>query len=163
MLCLDFDGVLTSNDVWISEASGIRGAEMVRCWRGDGIGLRQLQENGTDVYVISGECNPVVGYRCTKLGVSWAQNEKARGDFCKLPILEARLKLRGWSLAEVAYIGNDVNDADCLRSVGLPIVVADAHPDVLPLARYITSARGGYGAVREVCDLIVKVKRGKPV
>jgi YrbI family 3-deoxy-D-manno-octulosonate 8-phosphate phosphatase len=60
----------------------------------------------------------------------------------------------GISLDEVAFIGNDVNDLVCLTKVGLPIVVNDAHPDVIPLAGYRTNACGGYGAVREVCDLI---------
>jgi 3-deoxy-D-manno-octulosonate 8-phosphate phosphatase KdsC-like HAD superfamily phosphatase len=52
----------------------------------------------------------------------------------------------------VAYVGNDVNDAGCLRVVGIPIVVQDAHPDVVPLARYRTRTAGGFGAVREVCE-----------
>jgi YrbI family 3-deoxy-D-manno-octulosonate 8-phosphate phosphatase len=62
----------------------------------------------------------------------------------------------GISLAEVAFVGNDVNDRACLTCVGMPIVVQDAHPDVLPLARYRTQRPGGCGAVREVCDLFAK-------
>ena len=52
------------------------------------------------------------------------------------------------------YIGNDVNDLECLEVVGVPVVVADAHSDVLSAAKYVTEAVGGKGAVREVCDLI---------
>ena len=63
----------------------------------------------------------------------------------------------GLSLAQSAFVGNDENDAGCLRQVALPIVVRDAHPSVTPLARYQTEARGGYGAVREVCDLFERV------
>jgi 3-deoxy-D-manno-octulosonate 8-phosphate phosphatase (KDO 8-P phosphatase) len=59
----------------------------------------------------------------------------------------------GASLAEIAFVGNDINDLPCLTCVGLPIVVNDAHPDVRSLARYRTKAPGGHGAVREVCDL----------
>jgi YrbI family 3-deoxy-D-manno-octulosonate 8-phosphate phosphatase len=62
----------------------------------------------------------------------------------------------GYTLPQCAFVGNDVNDAPCLRVVGLPIVVQDAHADVLPLARYRTATRGGYGAVREVCDWFVR-------
>ncbi len=58
----------------------------------------------------------------------------------------------GIATADIAYVGNDINDAPCLRLVGMPIVVADAHADVMPLARYRTAAQGGRGAVREVCD-----------
>jgi YrbI family 3-deoxy-D-manno-octulosonate 8-phosphate phosphatase len=57
------------------------------------------------------------------------------------------------SLHQAAFVGNDVNDEPCLSSVALPIVVRDAHPDVRHHARYVTRARGGYGAVREICDL----------
>jgi len=57
-------------------------------------------------------------------------------------------------------VGNDVNDLSCLRAVGLPIVVADAHPDVVSYALYQTKAKGGRGAVREVCDLIERSKNG---
>jgi YrbI family 3-deoxy-D-manno-octulosonate 8-phosphate phosphatase len=59
----------------------------------------------------------------------------------------------GIPLDEVAYVGNDINDEACLKCVGLPIVVQDAHPDVLPLARFQTRRPGGRGAVREICDL----------
>ena len=58
--------------------------------------------------------------------------------------------------AAVVYLGNDVNDIPCLTKVGFPVVVADAHSAVLPHARLVLKRRGGYGAVRELCDLIVE-------
>jgi YrbI family 3-deoxy-D-manno-octulosonate 8-phosphate phosphatase len=63
----------------------------------------------------------------------------------------------GISLTEIAFVGNDINDLSCLTSVGLPIVVKDAHPEVIPLAAYRTRNCGGHGAVREICDLFEQV------
>jgi 3-deoxy-D-manno-octulosonate 8-phosphate phosphatase (KDO 8-P phosphatase) len=62
-------------------------------------------------------------------------------------------------MRETAFVGNDINDLACLEAVGLPIVVADAHEDVIPHAMYRTKTPGGHGAVREVCDLIEAVQR----
>jgi YrbI family 3-deoxy-D-manno-octulosonate 8-phosphate phosphatase len=64
----------------------------------------------------------------------------------------------GVRLQDVAFVGNDINDLGCLEAVGLPIVVQDAHHDVLAVAAYRTIARGGRGAVREVCDAIVTAR-----
>ena len=64
-------------------------------------------------------------------------------------------------IENVAYVGNDIRDIPCLRQVGLPIVVCDAHPDVLPYARYRTTRSGGDGAVREICDLFDIIIRNK--
>ena len=66
----------------------------------------------------------------------------------------------GISLERVAYVGNDINDIECLRIVGLPVCVADAWPSVKEISRVVTKAKGGYGAVREFCDFIADVKKG---
>jgi 3-deoxy-D-manno-octulosonate 8-phosphate phosphatase (KDO 8-P phosphatase) len=65
----------------------------------------------------------------------------------------------GVPLAEIAYVGNDINDALCFSAVGVAIAVRNAHPDVLAGARYRTETAGGYGAVREVCDCIDRAHR----
>ena len=64
-------------------------------------------------------------------------------------------------MSETAFVGNDINDSDCLKNAGMPIVVKDSHEDVLPFALYITKKDGGKGAVREICDLIEKVKKAE--
>jgi len=124
----------------------------VRCYRGDGIGLRKLEKAGIGAIVISTETNPVVAARSRKLGIRCLQ-----GCADKRSALQAIVEEEGLSWAQVAFVGNDVNDLPCLTSVGLPIVVGDAHPDVIPHARYRTQARGGHGAVREVCDLFERM------
>jgi 3-deoxy-D-manno-octulosonate 8-phosphate phosphatase (KDO 8-P phosphatase) len=144
LVAFDFDGVFTDNMVYVFED----GSEAVRCFRSDGIGLQKLKQLGIETVIISTESNPVVSARAAKLRIRCFQNCED-----KRHTLESFAKERGISLAEIAFIGNDINDCPCLRCVGLPIVVQDAHPDVIPLAIYRTRNRGGHGAVREVCDL----------
>lgn len=144
LVAFDFDGVFTDNMVYVFED----GSEAVRCFRGDGIGLRRLERAGIETIVISSEPNPVVSARSRKLGIRCVQ-----GCEDKRVVLEEVAGKRGLSLTQLAFVGNDVNDLPCLTRVGLPIVVRDAHPDVVPQARYQTRAKGGHGAVREVCDL----------
>lgn len=146
LVAFDFDGVFTDNTVLVAED----GTEHVRCWRGDGIGLRLLEGLGVQTVVISTEENPVVAARCRKLQIRCHYGVRD-----KRAALQAILAEVGLTLEQAAFVGNDVNDRDCLAAVGLPIVVRDAHPAVLPLARLRTVAQGGYGAVREVCDLFV--------
>jgi len=146
----DFDGVFTDNRVWTNE----RGEESVACWRGDGMGLRRLDEVGVDYLILSTETNEVVGARARKIGSACVQ---AVED--KVPVLRDEAARRGVSLAETAYVGNDANDAGCLEVVGLPVVPADAWPEVVPLAGLVLERRGGYGCVREFCDAVWNAKR----
>jgi YrbI family 3-deoxy-D-manno-octulosonate 8-phosphate phosphatase len=144
LVVFDFDGVFTDNAVYASQD----GSESVRCWRGDGLGLRILEQLRISPLVLSTEENPVVLHRCRKLKVRCIH---ACPD--KVITLTQVAAEMGLAFSQVAYLGNDINDEGCLDKVGLPMVVADAHPDVIHLAKYRTQLRGGYGAVREVCDL----------
>jgi len=149
LVAFDFDGVFTDNGVWIFE----NGREAVRCSRADGLGLRKLEQIGIEPIIISTEVNPVVAARSKKLRVFCQQ-----GCEQKVGVLEQLLADRQVALSEAAFVGNDINDLECLERVALPIVVQDAHPDVIHLAAYRTAARGGHGAVREVCDLIARLR-----
>jgi len=145
MVVFDFDGVFTDNTVWVDAM----GNESVRCWRSDGLGLQKLKRLAIPVWVLSTESNRVVSKRCEKLGIPCRQGLESKES--ELEKLCAEL---GVAHGDVVYVGNDINDAGCLKMVGMPIVVNDAHPDVLPLARYRTAKPGGFGAVREVCDWV---------
>ena len=149
LLVLDFDGVLTDNTVTVTSD----GVESVTCWRGDGIGTAALMAAGVPVIVLSKERDPVVRVRCDKLGLECHQ-----GVDDKAPALVALLADCGIDAADVAYVGTDSNVLGCLGLVGLSIVVADAHPGVGAAAAYVTSAPGGRGAVREVCDRILAAR-----
>lgn len=147
LVAFDFDGVFTDNMVYVFE----NGSEAVRCFRSDGIGLKKLKQAGIETVIISTEANPVVSARAHKLKIRCFQNCED-----KRKILESLAQEMNISLADIAFVGNDINDRPCLTCVGLPIVVQDAHPDVLSLALYRTKTRGGHGAVREVCDLFAQ-------
>ena len=143
----DFDGVFTDDAVYVSQ----EGVELVRCWRGDGLGLRKLDALGIRSAILSTEVNPVVGIRARKLRIECFQgleNKRSRLDAIALDL--------GVSLESCAYVGNDINDQLCFAGVGLPIAVRNAHADVLGCVRYQTEAQGGHGAVREVCDAIAR-------
>lgn len=147
LLVLDFDGVLTDNRVLVSQD----GIESVVCNRGDGLGIEQLRQAGIPVVVISKETNAVVSARCQKLGIPCFQNATD-----KLTILKQVAREHNVDLDKVAYVGNDVNDIDCIEAVGVGVAVADAHPKVIAVADIVTQAAGGSGAVREICDLILE-------
>ena len=150
LVVFDFDGVFSDNRVWTNE----RGEESVACWRGDAFGLRRLEEVGVDHFILSMEVNAAVGARARKIRATCIQ-----GIEDKPPVLREEAAIRGVSLAETAYVGNDINDAGCLELVGLPVVPADAWPEVVPLARIVLERRGGYGCVREFCDMIWSAQR----
>ncbi len=152
LVAFDFDGVFTDNMVYVFE----NGTEAVRCFRGDGIGLQKLERTGIRTVIISTETNTVVAVRSHKLGIRCEH-----GCEDKLATLESVVQEMSFSLEQVAFVGNDINDLPCLKSVGLPIVVQDAHPDVIPYARYQTRTKGGHGAVREICDLFERVLTSK--
>ena len=147
LVAFDFDGVFTDNMVYVFED----GSEAVRCFRSDGIGLQKLTRMGIETVIISTESNPVVSARARKLKIQCVQDCED-----KRAVLEDIAQRKGISLGEVAFVGNDINDLQCLTCVALPIVVQDAHPDVVPVALYQTKCPGGHGAVREVCDLFEK-------
>jgi len=146
----DFDGVFTDNRVWVNE----QGEEALAFSRSDGLGLRRLDEVGVRYLILSMEQNPIVGARAQKLRAKCVQ-----GIADKLPVLREHVAVAGVSLEATAYIGNDVNDSDCLRAVGCPVVPADAWPEVKPLARWVLSRAGGSGCVREFCDGVWQAQR----
>jgi len=146
LLVLDFDGVLTDNRVLVSED----GSESVYCSREDGWGIGKLTKAGVDAMILSTERNRVVGARARKLQIECVQD-------CpnKLKALQEIARQRGLSPKEIAYVGNDENDLECMRWVGLPIAVADANEAAKNIARWVVPRNGGQGAVRMVCDYLV--------
>lgn len=142
----DFDGVFTDNTVVVDQ----NGVESVRCWRSDGLGLARLHELGLKTLIISTEVNPVVSVRAKKLKTDCIQ-----GVEDKAAAIAEWSASTGIPLSSIAFVGNDINDIPVLKEVGLPIAVEDAYEEIFPFIKYRTSKPGGYGAVREVCDLIV--------
>ncbi len=149
LLVFDFDGVMTDDRVLVDQD----GKEAVFCSRSDGMGIERLRRDGLAMAVLSKETNPVVAARCRKL-----QLECHQGFDDKLPHLLALAEARGLSNAEVAFMGNDVNDLECMRWAGVSIAPADARPEALALARLRTERPGGLGAVREICDRMLAAR-----
>lgn len=146
LIVLDFDGVLTDNRVWVDQ----NGIERVAAHRGDGMGISRLKKAGFEVIVLSTETNPVVAARCEKLKIEVHQGIDDKGT-----ALKDLLKEKKVNPEHVIYVGNDVNDLPCFPLVGCAVAVADAHADILPHADLILSTKGGFGAVRELSDLIL--------
>lgn len=145
-LVMDFDGVLTDNHVTVDQ----HGVESVVCSRSDGFGLELLRKAGVPQLVISKERNPVVAARCNKLQIPCLQ-----GIDDKLTALQAWANERQLASRELVFVGNDVNDLECLQWVGCAVAVRDSHPDVLRAAHLVLEHDGGKGAIRELCELIL--------
>ena len=148
-VAFDFDGVFTDNAVWVSET----GQELVRCSRRDGFGLASLRRLGIGLAVVSTEVNPVVGQRCRKLQVDCIQACTDKAAAVRRIVTEL-----GLDLEQAAFVGDDINDLPALELVGLPVIVADAHPTLKRPGYLQTTRPGGHGAVRELCDLIGEIR-----
>lgn len=148
LLVLDFDGVLTDNKVYTDS----EGKEMVRCDKYDSTGISALKKIGFPVIILSRDRGGVVGARAKKMRLQYVQGLEE-----KISVLEKIVKERGITLENVCYIGNDINDLDCLEAVGSAVAVANSHPDILDSVDFITSKPGGHGAVREICDMLIEI------
>ena len=147
LLVLDFDGVVTDNHVYVDD----EGKEMIMAYRSDSIGVQALQKAGIQVIVLSSEVNPVVTARCRKMGISAVQ-----GVLDKPGILLEFLHQQNIKNEQVVYLGNDINDTPCFPLVGCAVAVADAEPEAMRQADRVLSRKGGFGAVRELCDIILQ-------
>ena len=151
LLVLDADGVLTDGRVYIGPRGEVLKVFDVR----DGYGIVQLQKAGVRVAVISGRRSPMMAVRCRELGIRHLH----QGIVDKLGVfarLCARLKL---TPASCACVGDDVQDLPLMRAAALSFAVADAHREVRRTADIVTRAAGGRGAVREVCDHLLALRR----
>lgn len=150
LVVFDFDGVFTDNSVYVTQD----GVEAVRCWRSDGLGLSRLRSINVKTYIISTETNLVVAARAKKLNVPCKQgiDDKAAA------ILETCRELC-IPPEKTMFVGNDINDIPGFQSIGIPVAVLDAYPEVYPYVISRTKTPGGMGAVREVCDLIFQAKQ----
>jgi N-acylneuraminate cytidylyltransferase len=149
----DFDGVHTDDSATIAQD----GRESVRVSRADGLGVERLRSLGIPLLIVSKEINPVVAARAAKLGV-----EVVHGVDDKRPVVCDWLAANGIPLDHAAYLGNDINDLGPMGVVGWPVAVADAHPAVRQAARLVLTRPGGYGAVRELCDLVIEYRLRAP-
>jgi 3-deoxy-D-manno-octulosonate 8-phosphate phosphatase (KDO 8-P phosphatase) len=147
LLSLDVDGVLTDGGLYYTND----GQQLRKFNVKDGMGLQRVRAAGVEVALISAAKAPAILHRAESLGLGYA----LVGCEDKLAGLANICGELGLDLVDAAHMGDDLNDLTVLEAVGLPLSVPDAVPEVRAVAAYITSRRGGDGAVREICDLMV--------
>jgi N-acylneuraminate cytidylyltransferase len=149
LIVFDFDGVFTDNRVWTDQD----GRESVAASRSDSIRFGELRAKGVELLILSSEPNPVVTARAKKIGVEVIQGiglqDKGR-------VMREVLERKKVKAENVVYVGNDLNDLPCFEVAGWAVAVADAYPEVIRAADYVLNRPGGHGAVRELCDIILK-------
>lgn len=150
LLVCDVDGVFSDGRIYL----GNDGEELKAFHTKDGFGIKALVASGVQVAIITGRNSAIVNNRMKALNVAHI----IQGKEDKLPALQQLSDELAIDLNEIAYIGDDVPDLKCIQAVGFGIGVADAHPLVLKAADYATFTTGGFGAVREVCDLIMQTQ-----
>ena len=150
LLVLDVDGVLTDGRLHISAT----GEEVKIFHVRDGSGLVALQRAGVAVAIISGRASAAVTRRATELGIGHVR--QGIGD--KGAVLDALCLELGMAKHELACVGDDTPDIPMFDRAGISVAVADAHPAALARADWVTQSRGGRGAVREVCDLLLAAR-----
>src|SRR5215213_471671 len=148
LLLMDCDGVLTDGRIWLLEEGGDQKSFHTR----DGLGIELLHRAGLRSGIISGRISSAVERRARGLGMAfvWQGCEDKQKAFADT-LLEA-----GLTAAEVAFVGDDLNDIPLMLRSGLGVAVADAALEAREHAHYVTKARGGCGAVREVVELLLK-------
>ena len=149
LIMLDFDGVITDNRVWTDQ----NGKETVAAYRSDSILIKDLRERGIETMILSSEVNPVVAARAKKMGVEAVHG---MGLQDKGRVMREILEEKNINAENVIFVGNDLNDLSCFDIAGWSVAVADAFPEVIQAADFVLSKRGGHGAVRELCEIILK-------
>lgn len=149
MILCDFDGVVTDNLVLTDE----NGRETVSASRSDSMHIKTLHERGVEVMILSSEPNPVVKARAKKMGVEAihgiGMQDKGR-------VMREVLEKKKVPAENVIYVGNDLNDLPCFEIAGWAVAVADAYPEVLRAADHVLTKPGGRGAIRELCEMVLK-------
>src|SRR2546423_1477377 len=150
LLLMDCDGVLTDGRITLVEG----GDEQKSFHTRDGHGLVLLHRAGLRSGIISGRTSQLVSMRAADLGIAYVR----QGALDKLAAFEELLAEACVEPSEVAFVGDDVVDIPLMRRAVLAVAVADAGRDTRAAAHYVTRLAGGFGAVREVCELILKAQ-----
>lgn len=152
----DVDGVMTDGRIYLGES----GEEMKAFNVLDGHGLKLLREAGIEIAILSGRKAQCVERRAGELGIAHV----IQGAAQKLVSFRALIEALGFGPSQAAYMGDDVVDLPVLEACGLAISVPDAPAAVKRCVHIVTRRRGGEGAVREACELLIELRRGaKPL
>ena len=152
LIAFDVDGVFTDGRFYLSND----GVESKSFSTQDGFGVRQILDAGVEVAIISGRRSAAVQQRMDELGV----RHVIQGCSDKIAAFDALTKELGITDAACIYVGDDVPDLPLLAKAGISVAVANAVAEVREHSDYTTQASGGFGAVREVCDLLLRARKG---
>lgn len=155
LLILDVDGVLTDGKLYFDHAGNETKAFNTR----DGLGIKNLQRVGIEIAVISGRQSGAVTHRMAQLGIRHVY----QGHEDKLDVFLELLKITGLDAGQVCYAGDDLIDLPVLMRAGLAVTVADAEDFVKQQVHWITRRKGGDGAVREICNLILSAQQKEQI
>lgn len=151
LLLLDVDGVLTDGRIIYTGSAAESKYFNVK----DGLGLKMLMQSGVMTGIVTARSSKALTRRCRELGIVHLYDDVwDKGALLSDIMAETSLS----SAEEVAFVGDDLPDIPLLKKVGLPMTVADAHPEVRALAALVTEAKGGHGAVREICEAILRAQ-----
>jgi len=148
LLLMDCDGVLTDGRLWLLDEGDEHKAFNTK----DGLGLELLRRAGLRSGIITGRSSTALARRAEELGVEFLR----QGNEQKIAAFEEVLRLAGVKVDEVAFVGDDLSDIPLMRRSELAVAVADAVDETRAAAHYVTQAKGGHGAVREVIEIILK-------
>ncbi len=154
LLVCDVDGVFSDGRIYL----GNNGEELKAFNTKDGFGIKALGTSGVKVAIITGRKSAIVANRMKSLQVEHI----IQGEEDKLSALKNLAKGLNISSEHIAFIGDDTPDIPCINYVALGVAVQDAHPSVTLAADFTTSLKGGFGAVRELCDLIMLSQYSQP-
>jgi 3-deoxy-D-manno-octulosonate 8-phosphate phosphatase (KDO 8-P phosphatase) len=150
VLLLDVDGVLTDGGIIYDD----NGMETKVFNVKDGLGIRLLTNAGVQVGVVTGRSSKALHHRCKNLGIDHIFD----GVDDKGAVLDVVFKRTGVPPEEIAFVGDDLPDLSLMKKVGLSIAVKNAHETVVENADTVTQCEGGAGAVREICEAILKAR-----
>ena len=153
LFATDVDGVLTDAGMYYAES----GDEWKKFNTRDGMGLKLLQKAGIVTAIVTQERTKLVARRAEKLAIP----ELHQGVLDKLSLVREMAARHGLTLSQVAYIGDDVNDLETLKEVGFSATPADGMPQVAAAVDYVCQKKGGEGAVREICEMILAAQSSK--
>lgn len=148
LLLTDVDGVLTDGSLTFDSAGVETKTFNVR----DGLGIRLWQRAGGKVGIVTGRASTIVERRARELDIDLIYQAVKE----KLPVVQDIANEQGVPLDRVAYLGDDLPDLPAIRAVGFGVAVADAAPELLEAADYVTELSGGRGALREVVEKLLK-------
>lgn len=150
LLCLDVDGVFTDGQLYFSaEGESLKGFSTL-----DGLGVKLIQKAGIDVAIITGRKSDMVAIRAKNLGIKHV----IQGRDDKLQAATELAGELGISFDAIGHVGDDLPDLALIRRAVLGVTVPNGHPFVAENADYCTQSRGGSGAVREVCELLLHAR-----